>query len=445
MKWLIFNLVIIWVSLSYISIMAQQYPWIVQNSGLSPSLNPYVKFSVVNENICWGIRDFGNEFIRTTNGGETWEASVTPGTSDLHGSSISALNADTAWVLMRDPSGNSSGGIFKTTDGGNGWIRATSAFQASGGIPIVIHFFNKNDGVAIGEPNGGNWEIYTTSDGGGVWIRVPSQNIPLPLSGDFAFESLFASYGNNLWFGTWRGSLYRTTDKGITWSVVRNIFGDAGFVLAFKDSLHGVACTFLVGYNRVSWTSDGGTTWTSISGVPQYPDAYYISSIPGTSSYVITSPADIGHNFRTNPGSLYSPDDGETWFLIDSIPHGWAAFHSLTVGWSSGNSDTVYKWIGQPSDVNNETVIVREFSLMQNYPNPFNPSTSIKYQVSSNSQVSLKVYDVLGNEVATLVNEEKPAGSYEVKFDASGLTSGIYFYTLATGSFIETKKMVLLK
>ena len=86
-----------------------------------------------------------------------------------------------------------------------------------------------------------------------------------------------------------------------------------------------------------------------------------------------------------------------------------------------------------------------EFSLEQNYPNPFNPSTSIKYRVSSNSQVSLKVYDVLGNEVATLVNEEKPAGSYEVKFDASGLTSGIYFYTLATGSFIETKKMILLK
>ncbi len=85
------------------------------------------------------------------------------------------------------------------------------------------------------------------------------------------------------------------------------------------------------------------------------------------------------------------------------------------------------------------------FALFQNYPNPFNPSTSIQYRVSSNSQVSLIVYDVLGNEVATLVNEEKPAGSYEVKFDAAGLSSGIYFYTLATGSFVETKKMNLLK
>jgi hypothetical protein len=86
-----------------------------------------------------------------------------------------------------------------------------------------------------------------------------------------------------------------------------------------------------------------------------------------------------------------------------------------------------------------------EFSLEQNYPNPFNPSTSIQYRVSSTSNVSLKVYDVLGNEVATLVNEEKPAGSYEVKFDASGLSSGIYFYKLQSGSFVETKKMLLLK
>jgi len=85
------------------------------------------------------------------------------------------------------------------------------------------------------------------------------------------------------------------------------------------------------------------------------------------------------------------------------------------------------------------------YNLAQNYPNPFNPITNIQYQVSSNTQVSLKVYDVLGNEVATLVNEEQPAGSYKVNFDATGLSSGIYFYKLQAGSFIETKKMILLR
>jgi hypothetical protein len=83
--------------------------------------------------------------------------------------------------------------------------------------------------------------------------------------------------------------------------------------------------------------------------------------------------------------------------------------------------------------------------LYNNYPNPFNPSTRIQYAVSSRQFVSLKVYDVLGNEVATLVNEEKPIGSYEVEFDAIELPSGIYFYRLQAGDFVETKKMVLMK
>jgi hypothetical protein len=85
------------------------------------------------------------------------------------------------------------------------------------------------------------------------------------------------------------------------------------------------------------------------------------------------------------------------------------------------------------------------FHSHQNYPNPFNPSTSIQYAISSRQFVSLKVYDVLGNEIATLVNEEKQAGSYEVEFDGAGLPSGIYFYRLQAGSFIETKKMILIK
>jgi len=92
-----------------------------------------------------------------------------------------------------------------------------------------------------------------------------------------------------------------------------------------------------------------------------------------------------------------------------------------------------------------ESMIPGSFILYQNFPNPFNPSTRIQYQVSRISQVVLKIYDVLGNEIATLVNEEKPAGSYEVEFNAATLSSGIYFYKLKTGDYIQTKKMILLK
>jgi len=85
------------------------------------------------------------------------------------------------------------------------------------------------------------------------------------------------------------------------------------------------------------------------------------------------------------------------------------------------------------------------YNLAQNYPNPFNPSTTISWQSPIGSHQTLKIYDVLGNEVATLVNEYREAGRYEVTFDATQLASGIYLYKLQAGSFIETKKMILLK
>jgi hypothetical protein len=85
------------------------------------------------------------------------------------------------------------------------------------------------------------------------------------------------------------------------------------------------------------------------------------------------------------------------------------------------------------------------YFLSQNYPNPFNPVTTVNYQIPELSFVTLKVYDVLGNEVAALVNEEKPIGNYVVEFSANNLPTGIYFYRLQAGSFVETKKMVLMK
>ena len=95
--------------------------------------------------------------------------------------------------------------------------------------------------------------------------------------------------------------------------------------------------------------------------------------------------------------------------------------------------------------VEDEQEIILSFQLYQNYPNPFNPSTKISYSVPTASEVTLRVFDILGNEISTLVNEEKPAGKYEVKFDATSLPSGAYFYQLKAGSFIQTKKMILMK
>jgi len=111
----------------------------------------------------------------------------------------------------------------------------------------------------------------------------------------------------------------------------------------------------------------------------------------------------------------------------------------------NGNQDFMTVKISSLTEVDEENTTPKEFTLFQNYPNPFNPSTKISWQSSVSGHKTLKVYDVLGNEVATIVDEYKLAGGYEVDFNAGSLSSGVYFYKLQAGSFTETKKMILLR
>ena len=105
----------------------------------------------------------------------------------------------------------------------------------------------------------------------------------------------------------------------------------------------------------------------------------------------------------------------------------------------------IYFFPGSSTEIIAEDFAPKDFILYQNYPNPFNPSTMIKFRIADFGFVTLKIYDLLGNEVANLVNEEKSAGVYEVTFDASNLASGVYFYRLKTQDFITSKKLLLLK
>ncbi len=116
--------------------------------------------------------------------------------------------------------------------------------------------------------------------------------------------------------------------------------------------------------------------------------------------------------------------------------------------WGEGPGVWTFAWVGMPlfTDVeSDESGLVNSYMMFNNYPNPFNPTTNIKYQIPEFSHVSLKIYDLLGREVADLVNEQQAAGSYNIKFDGLNLASGIYFYQIKAGSFIDTKKMMLLK
>jgi hypothetical protein len=112
--------------------------------------------------------------------------------------------------------------------------------------------------------------------------------------------------------------------------------------------------------------------------------------------------------------------------------------------WNAGSTFYDFAWTDLTAVEENDQP-VKSFQLFQNYPNPFNPSTKIRYEIPELSFVTIKVYDVLGNEIATLVNEEKPNGNYEAEFIGNGLVSGIYYYRITAGDFSQTKKMILLK
>jgi hypothetical protein len=182
-------------------------------------------------------------------------------------------------------------------------------------------------------------------------------------------------------------------------------------------------------------SSNGGSSWTPYTSFPSSPTSLVINA--------------IGDVYMSHPGGVSRLHNG-TWQLlnsglastniqvlkIDSVGYLYAVDGGGSIYRTSDGTTSVEEPIaGHPAT----------FSLHQNYPNPFNPATNIKFQIPISSFVTLRVFDLLGREVATLVNEEMRPGSYERTFDASGLSSGIYFYRLRAGSFVETKKLVVLK
>ena len=147
----------------------------------------------------------------------------------------------------------------------------------------------------------------------------------------------------------------------------------------------------------------------------------------------------------------YTTDFRENWvqqYTGTNISFKGVYFVNELIGWVVGDNGTIlHTTNGGVSFVEEEQInaIPTEYNLSQNYPNPFNPSTKIKYSIPQSANVVIKVFDVLGNEIETLISGEKPAGTYELTWNAANLPSGVYFYQLRAGDYIAVKKMLLLK
>jgi photosystem II stability/assembly factor-like uncharacterized protein len=381
-----------------------------------------------------------------------------------------------------------------------------------------VSFYDLNNGIAVGDsgiilgttngganwivspPSGNNTNLYAVANKPGNWVAVGSEGTIIrngniqPSGTTVLLKDVFLTDANNGWVVGDSGIIIKTTNGGIDWTsqtsgttndlssvcfIDQDIgwaVGESGVILKTTDggtnwilqssgvteNLNDIRFTdlnsgFAVSQaGRILKTNDGGNNW--ISQMP-YPSVnlYDISFVDNNNGWV------VGYDHGWGPGGviLRTSNSGTEWVpQSPGILNVLNSIHLIDVnnGYTAGSEGVIWHTTnGGISFVEEELidVIPTEFLLSQNFPNPFNPSTKIKYSIPQLSSVTIKVFDILGNDIETLVNEEKPAGTYEVEFNASllsgsvsakgGYASGVYFYQLRADSFVDTKKMVLVK
>ena len=284
--------------------------WVPEASGFVTPSRGIKYMQAVNSNVVWATATDGRpggvsiqEFTKTANGGTTWTSGTINNCVGLEPAMIYGISKDTAYVPMYVMSGTNPQGIYVTRDGGTTWARQTTAsFSNASSFPNVVHFFNKNDGFSMGDPINGDFEIYTTANGGNTWTLVPGANIADPISGEFGVVGYYCAVGDNAWFGTNSGRVYRTIDKGLHWAASATTFANTTYTdIEFRDALHGLAQDKST-TGTFAETSDGGATWTAVTSTGSY-GTYDFCYVPGTANTWVSVDA----------GAYYSFDGGHSW------------------------------------------------------------------------------------------------------------------------------------
>ena len=350
-----------------------------------------------------------SKIFRTTDGGASFNEITPPGQGEIH--KIFAVNSSSA-VAASDIK------ILTTKDAGNNWT-ISSYGPTNYHVPSDFYFKDSLNGLA-----GCYWNlIRETTDGGITWnnriLGTNQEHID-----NFSFPE--PDYG----FYQASNKLYNTTNFGLNWSLVRDI--ETGRIV-FIDRNTGIAAQG----NSISRTTDGGQTWLEGAHIDIIVDYDIKKNGSGSTLMVMSFDSlytsfDLGISYTVE---VIPFDDLRTITMIDPSKAWLTGFYGKIVKYHNTSITLGFKGEVQPND----------YILFQNYPNPFNPSTKISWQSPAGSHQTIKVFDVLGREVATLVDEYRNAGYHEVEFNAAHLASGIYYYQLKAGDFIETKKMIYLK
>ncbi|TSA23145.1 T9SS C-terminal target domain-containing protein [bacterium] len=410
-----------------------------------------------------------NYVFLSTDNGTTWVKRVVYTNAALGSpgiSMITAKDANTAFVSL------TTGEIFRTTNAGVKWDTVTSYSTPDLAFADGVKYVGQDSLVAYGDAADAQGVFVTRSvDAGKTWTRFTNfSNDSLKTDGIYAgsvtYGGAMEAYGKTAWLTLYNTandppSLLKTTDGGGTWSWFRVTLpsGPAtnySFLsLTFKDNNVGFAVsrraysTSTTNSNYLCKTTDGGRTWSDTISVE--PGKGHADAKPMTVRAIRGTNTVIAVGFGISGSKAWiSNDNGTSWSPLNPPSPSAAsdlkniAFGSATQGIMVGLQNVV-KFSLVTAVEETRDGIPTGFALEQNYPNPFNPTTTISYSVPKTSFVELKVYDLLGRTVATLVNSEQAAGTHTVGFDAKGLSSGVYMYTMKAGDFTATKSLVLVK
>ena len=372
--------------------------------------------------------------FRSTDNGTSWVA-VDEGLPDTRFDAI-AVTPDIGGRTTLFAGSIWGQGIFASTNNGGSWGAVNKGLpydSNSHSYSSVNCLFTTGSSVFAGTISG----MFRSTNGGVSWTATSGMNVPV---WDFAANDgyLFCGVGDPMYDSSTIGA-YRSTDDGTSWTKL-SISHTPRFAVCgpylFAQHWGGLKST-----PSTYRSSDNGTTWSLTDSLGWYG----VFAVVGTSLFYGNT------SCGGCPIVVVSHDYATSWAEVDS---GFPYLYNVTTFASNG----VYLFAGTYSGVWRRplsemitnvhlpsTEVPSQLALHQNYPNPFNPSTTIKYELPKSSIVRLSVYDMLGRQVSVLVNEKKDAGVHEVKFDGSNLSSGVYFYRIQAGDFVQSKKLVVLK
>jgi len=362
------------------------------------------------------------KLLKTTDGGNTWTLLTTNvGTNTIYKVKIAGNAVFIAGIGAK---------LSKSTDGGTTWTALTPNIP---GTFFTLGFRNAN----IGYVAGSNVGVARTTDGGTTWAAL---TLPSTLKSSASIWSVTFGDSSTVWMTSVNGDVVYSKDEGLTWTAAKKPTSNSLFASAAVNGdlwLAGNGGAIIKGYSNPSVPVELTSFTASVSKTKVVLN-WKTATEKNNSGFEVERK--LGNADWQKIGFVYgngTSSEVKNYTYTDNLVAQNASYRLKQIDF-----DGTYTY---SATVAVNSSVPNKFALQQNYPNPFNPATTISFQVGKSSKVTLKIYNVLGSEVATLVDEVKEAGSYTVQFDAARLASGVYYYTLKSGSFSDTKKMLLLK